>query len=74
MAVVRSDAMRPTLESGDVLFVSRVHRRSRLRRGEILVRRAPDARESFVPVGDVVGVARMRLLPWPITATGVLAR
>lgn len=31
-------------------------------------------RESFVPTGDVVGVARMRLLPWPIAATGVLAR
>lgn len=143
MAVVRSDSMRPTLESGDVLFVSRVHRRSRLRRGEIVVRRAPDAsgtrlgrliglpgdrvqidvdgvvtvngepvyepyarrsggfrgsfavpgdryflladrreglhnarawQESFVPVGDVKGVARVRLLPWPIATTGVLAR
>ncbi|MBM7504544.1 signal peptidase I [Agromyces aurantiacus] len=31
-------------------------------------------RESFVPVGEVVGVARVRLLPWPIVATGVLAR
>jgi signal peptidase I len=31
-------------------------------------------RESFVPVDDVLGAARVRLLPWPITATGVLAR
>ncbi|MGR2754030.1 signal peptidase I [Agromyces arachidis] len=31
-------------------------------------------RESFVPTGDVVGVARMRVFPWPIAATGVLAR
>jgi signal peptidase I len=31
-------------------------------------------RESFVPVDDVLGAARMRLLPWPIAATGILAR
>ncbi|MGR0221717.1 signal peptidase I [Agromyces sp. ZXT2-6] len=31
-------------------------------------------RQSFVPTGDVVGVARVRLLPWPIAGTGVLAR
>lgn len=31
-------------------------------------------RESFVPMEDVVGVARMRLLPWPMAATGILAR
>ena len=31
-------------------------------------------RDSFVPVGDVLGVVRVRILPWPITATGVLAR
>jgi signal peptidase I len=31
-------------------------------------------RDSFVPVDDVVGAARLRLLPWPIAATGVLAR
>ena len=142
-ALVRSEAMRPVLEPGDVLLTSRVRRRSRLRRGEVLVYRAPDRtgtsirrliglpgdrvqiaadgivfvngepvfepyarrsggfrgafavpadryfvlsdrrdvsldtrtwRESFVPTGDVVGVARVRLLPWPIAATGVLAR
>lgn len=141
--VVRSDSMRPALEPGDVVLTSRARRRSRLRRGEILVYRAggrtgdhvrrlvglpgdrvqvldrgvvvvngeavfepyargsvgfrgsfavpadrcfvlddrrggphdPRAwRESFVPLGDVLGVVRVRLLPWPIAATGVLAR
>lgn len=141
--VVRSDSMRPALESGDVLLTSRARRRARVRRGEILVYRAPgdaearirrliglpgdrvriaedgvvivngepvfepyarrsgafrgsfvvpddryfvlsdhrgdrfDApawRESFVPVDQLLGVARVRLFPWPIAATGILAR
>jgi signal peptidase I len=141
--VVRSDSMRPLLEPGDVLLASRAHRPRRLRRGEILVFRVPDApgirirrliglpgdrvefldggvvvvngepifepyarrsgvhrrsfavpadrcfvlddhrrdvlhartwQESFVPRGEILGVARVRLLPWPIAATGVLAR
>lgn len=141
--IVRSDSMRPTLESGDLLLTNRASRRTRVRRGEILVYRVTDGaetrirrliglpgdrvqmlddgvvmvngepvyepyarrsggfrgsflvpadryfvlkdhrgdpfdtpawRESFVPVGDVVGVARVRLFPWPIAATGVLAR
>jgi signal peptidase I len=135
--------MRPALEPGDVLLTSRLRRRSRVRRGEILVYRVPEQpgthirrliglpgdrvrigedgvvsvndepvfepyarrssgfrgsfavpddryfalsdrreglheprawRESFVPTGEVLGVARVRLLPWPIAATGVLAR
>lgn len=141
--VVRSESMRPALAPGDVLLTSRVRRRTRLRRGEILVYRTPEQagtrvrrliglpgdrvriaadglmsvngeplfepyarrsagfrgsfgvpddryfalsdlreglhepgawRESFVPVDSVLGVARVRLLPWPIAATGVLAR
>lgn len=141
--VVRSDSMRPALKPGDVLLSSRVRRRSRLRRGEILVYRVPEPpgrsirrliavpgdrvridedglvsvngepmfepyarrsrgfhgsfavpadryfalsdhrealheplawRDAFVPVDDVLGAARMRLLPWPIASTGVLAR
>jgi signal peptidase I len=141
--VVRSESMRPALEPGDVLLNSRVRRRSRLRRGEILVYRVPEPpgtsirrliavpgdrvridedgvvsvngeavfepyarrsrgfrgafavpadryfalsdhreplqeprawRESFVPVDAVLGAARVRLLPWPIAPTGVLAR
>lgn len=141
--VVRSDSMRPALESGDVLLTSRARRRARVRRGEILVYRwtgapgtrirrliglpgdrvriaedgvvivngepvfepyarrssafrgsfvvpadryfvlsdhrgerfdTPAWRESFVPVDDLLGVARARLFPWPIAATGILAR
>lgn len=141
--VVRSDSMRPVLESGDVLLTSRARRRTRVRRGEILVYRAPGRpetrirrliglpgdrvriaddgvvivndepvfepyarrsgafrgsfvvpadryfvlndhrgdrfdtpawRESFVPVDDLLGVARARLFPWPIAGTGILAR
>jgi signal peptidase I len=143
MTVVRSDAMRPALEEGDVLLASRVRGVRRLRRGEILVFRVPDDpkprirrmialpgdhvafaedgvvvlngeplfepyarrtrafrgsftvpadrvfvlgdrrddahdprrwRESFVPATEILGVARTRLFPWPVTPTRVLAR
>lgn len=38
--LVRSDSMRPTLESGDLLLTARVHRPERLRRGDIVVFRS----------------------------------
>jgi signal peptidase I len=141
--VVQGESMRPSLEPGDVLLAGRARRRARLRRGEILVYREPDAgerrirrliglpgdrieigadglvtvngdplfepyarraggfrgsftvpgdrcfvltdrrggahdrrswQESFVPLAHVVGIARVRLLPWPVAPTGVLAR
>jgi signal peptidase I len=34
----------------------------------------PAWRESFVPVDDLLGVARARVFPWPIAGTGILAR
>ncbi|WP_165307919.1 signal peptidase I [Agromyces binzhouensis] len=138
--VVRSDAMRPLLEPGDVVLTSRHRRPHRLRRGEILVYRVPDRAEpdlrrviglpgervvvdpdgritvdgqplyepyarrsgsfrgsfavprdrvfvlgdqragthdpqawqqSFVAEGTILGVARLRVFPWPIVDTHV---
>ncbi|WP_353829083.1 signal peptidase I [Agromyces sp. SYSU T0242] len=138
--VVRSDAMRPLLEPGDVVLTSRNRRPHRLRRGEILVYRAPERAEpdlrrviglpgdrvvvapdgriavngqplyepyarrsgsfrgsfavprdrvfvlgdqragthdpaawqqSFVAPSTILGVARLRVFPWPIVATHV---
>lgn len=143
VTVVRSDAMRPALEVGDVLLASRVRGVRRLRRGEILVFTVPDDpeprlrrmialpgdrvefadggvvvlngeplfepyarrasgfrgsltvppdrvlaladrradthdprewRSSFVPTDAILGVARTRVFPWPVTPTRVLAR
>ena len=143
VTVVRSDAMRPALEVGDVLLASRMRGIRRLRRGEILIFRVPDDpkprirrmialpgdrvefagdgvvvlngeplfepyarrgnafrgsltvppdrvlvladrradthdprewRSSFVRATDILGVARTRVFPWPVTPTRVLAR
>ncbi|MEI5585353.1 signal peptidase I, partial [Agromyces sp. CCNWLW208] len=41
--VVQSESMRPSLQPGDVILAGRARRRTRLRRGEILVYRDADA-------------------------------
>lgn len=46
--LVRSDSMRPTLESGDLVLTSRVHHPERLRRGDIVVFRSRERGATLV--------------------------
>lgn len=47
-ALVRSGSMRPALEPGDILLTTRVHRRARIRRGDLVVFRSREVGETLV--------------------------